>query len=981
VTGWEEFLDWGQALAAEIDLDEGERNYKLKAAEKWRSAGEACVNEAPDWWERLRAARNSGNIVDAFAATWLSNRHEDHAEEVRTAFADLFATGSTEGVDSFASALGSWGEYISPGNITTYASLVLMGIDAPTHPPYRATPVEDWAKRVGDTVGASPRERLEGLYRLSDELLARWHDPQVDLRDRLDAQGLAWVVLRWAPPYRWDPLRRAELQAWRAGESGPASVPRGKGIRPPLEAATWQVLGAGLRGEQSALTPGRQTWTAANARELGKRLDGGTPGQDFLTRLVEQLDGASDEVLGLAAELLHLRDAPLFDMTQAKKVARVQTVLQLMTDQPDVPSFVVDGVAGEGSFRGGQGYHSRGAQHLQWLCRFVEHWCSRTRTDREQALRDPMAFRTITVGTPDDSPAIRYVVEYLAWPGVFPSVVSGAHRRQIRDGLISDLGPASGADDEAITRDLVALRALHEEKTKQYPYWYGAPYVSRWRKGASPAPRAWLVRPGDGGSELVDAWRDEGFVSLKAEMLTGVEVGAPDSEVLEAVRAGYQHLDRSQQDELATAYHRFLSALAEDDLVVTIEDNALRVGVVTGTAEVGEHAGSRLRLPVAWTTVRTPVPDLDEPLPTLLVQQGQVVDLTAAYDVVAALLPKEDDPDTGPKPGQGPVSETVPQLPPVTDELALRLFLPRPDLQEIVDLLQSRQQLVFYGPPGTGKTYVAKELAKHLVGSDDQSRVRLVQFHPSYAYEDFFEGYRPTEDGKFALTDGPLRRLAAEAGLAENRGRAYILIIDEMNRANLAKVFGELYFLLEYRRETVRPQYQPGKPFRLPLNLFVIGTMNTADRSIALVDAAIRRRFPFYEMHPGKPPVAGVLEGFMASPGRPPADDRVALLRELNAAVGVKGRDLHIGPSYLMRPEVDQPGGLERVWRYDILPLLHEHFYGQKPPEEIDKEFGLETLRKRLARQASTEPVAPEVAATDPPVPGVSTEPEVEGQP
>ncbi len=221
--------------------------------------------------------------------------------------------------------------------------------------------------------------------------------------------------------------------------------------------------------------------------------------------------------------------------------------------------------------------------------------------------------------------------------------------------------------------------------------------------------------------------------------------------------------------------------------------------------------------------------------------------------------------------------------------------MPVAPLQELVDLLNRRRQLVVYGPPGTGKTYVAKKLAERLAGAQDPSRVRLVQFHPSYAYEDFFEGFRPVEkDGQahFALQDGPLKLMAAEAAKAENRGKAYVLIIDELNRANLAKVFGELYFLLEYREETVRLQYRPDKPFSLPDNMFIIGTMNTADRSIALVDAAIRRRFPFYEMHPQREPVKGVLAEFAKR--KQLTDDRVELLEELNTDDGpARARPAH----------------------------------------------------------------------------------------
>ena len=200
------------------------------------------------------------------------------------------------------------------------------------------------------------------------------------------------------------------------------------------------------------------------------------------------------------------------------------------------------------------------------------------------------------------------------------------------------------------------------------------------------------------------------------------------------------------------------------------------------------------------------------------------------------------------------------------DELAEELFLTEPEnfLHEIKTLLDDKKQVIFQGPPGTGKTYVAQALANHLAGSED--RVTLVQFHPSYAYEDFVRGFRPAlVNGQpgFELRNGPLLLAAERAG--EEPDADHFLIIDEINRGNLAKVLGELYFLLEYRDEAITLQYQreDEEKFSLPSNLYIIGTMNTADRSIALVDLALRRRFYFEEFHPDDEPVKGVLRRWL----------------------------------------------------------------------------------------------------------------------
>src|SRR5699024_11151811 len=147
---------------------------------------------------------------------------------------------------------------------------------------------------------------------------------------------------------------------------------------------------------------------------------------------------------------------------------------------------------------------------------------------------------------------------------------------------------------------------------------------------------------------------------------------------------------------------------------------------------------------------------------------------------------------------------------------------------------------------------------------------------------------------------------------------------------------------------TVLPQSSPESSLRLPRNLFIIRTLNTADRPIAMVDAAIRRRLAFVELHPDAPPVAGVLRRHLAAAG---ADTEPAeLLEALNSEIDDSDRDLRIGPSYFMKPEATGPGGLEAIWRYDLLPLLEEHYYGRMSRAEVHERFGLATLRRKIGR-------------------------------
>ena len=281
-------------------------------------------------------------------------------------------------------------------------------------------------------------------------------------------------------------------------------------------------------------------------------------------------------------------------------------------------------------------------------------------------------------------------------------------------------------------------------------------------------------------------------------------------------------------------------------------------------------------------------------------------------------------------------------------------FVDKQRISNILDRLRSKKNLILQGPPGTGKTWLAKRLAWALVGQKDASRVRAVQFHPNLSYEDFVRGWRPSSDGTLDLVDGPFLEMR-EAAIMDKEGN-YVLVIEEVNRGNPAQILGEMLTLLEEDKRdadnalelTYKREGEQG--IHLPPNLYIVGTMNIADRSLALVDLALRRRFAFVDLVPeigerwkdwGRDR-CGFDESVLSD-----IQDRMSNLNETIESDSKLGRQFQVGHSYV----TPQPGSETNrgAWYRDVVeseigPLLDEYWFDEPSKAQREREKLLEGL-------------------------------------
>lgn len=298
------------------------------------------------------------------------------------------------------------------------------------------------------------------------------------------------------------------------------------------------------------------------------------------------------------------------------------------------------------------------------------------------------------------------------------------------------------------------------------------------------------------------------------------------------------------------------------------------------------------------------------------------------YNILIEIIRKEN-----------PQSNSMTDIPYTEKDFLETVYMQGSTLQKLKALLKKKKNIILQGAPGVGKTFTAKRLAYAIMGVKDEQRVEVVQFHQNYSYEDFIQGYKPNDTGGFELKQGIFYRFCKKAQNTPEKD--FFFIIDEINRGNLSKVFGELLMLIEnnYRGTEIKLAYTD-ELFSVPKNLHIIGMMNTADRSLAMIDYALRRRFSFFDMHPGFNS-----EGFKKYQSRLNSKvfdriiESVIALNETIKKDDSLGKGFCIGHSYFCGQEKFSHEWLEGVIEYDIDPMLREYWFDnqEKVDEEIEK--------------------------------------------
>ena len=778
---------------------------------------------------------------------------------------------------------------------------------------------------------------------------------------------------------------------------------KGAGVEHVYAAAqTW--VNCALRSDDSLFTPGKPIWSGKLLGELRERFldryeDWKGPG--FFENLEPLLSDGPPEVCQLMAETVYVTYLIVWKETigRSQKYKRINQILGWTPYPAVLPDELVrglePGIANPGAF-----FIANFGVHPGYIIEFVEQWKKIDRDEQTRLLDEPLAFKSAALNVPfrsavlRDNPfspvAQREALLHLVFPDVFEGIVNTDVKHNIANsGWFAEYISVS---DQDVDRRVGQIRmGLEKELRRDFDFFDGDIY-DRWNLDSDPWD-VFIKRVG----EYIDSGRldiEETAYKLRiAEKLAsareGVLSGSVDwadrlkralpwgnpldfraasrfrdwidstpGEALKALQMIWSPGSSSAIERIGAFSETVPGSAASRPGTFTTLASVLLMGL-----DVESYPPFRITLfDKAYERTQYPRPEESVDEATLYEHALRFLDrfMWEASQRGLALRHRLDAqsivwrftdalprfPEDAPSPSPC-VTTHPPEMPyGIADIISDGCFLELATLESMIQSLQSKHNIILQGPPGTGKTWLAKKLAYALIGKKDERKVRQLQFHPNLSYEDFVRGWRPQGDGKLGLVDGPFLELS-EVARKDDRD-AYVIVIEEINRGNPASIFGELLTLLEADKRSqesalsLAHQRNDGERFWIPPNLYVIGTMNLADRSLALVDLALRRRFAFFDLEPA---LNETWRDWVSQQCEIPTDfltqisQRLGALNEQIAADPNLGRQFQIGHSFVV-PKPGETIAVPEEWfthvvETEITPLLSEYWFND--PDKVEE--------------------------------------------
>ena len=687
-----------------------------------------------------------------------------------------------------------------------------------------------------------------------------------------------------------------------------------------------EVLAAAESWKERCLLGGRSLfteealWTQKGLEDLqrclAKEHDAGEGG--FLDRLEAQLQPAQPRSRQLCAEILWVYYLLIDTVKEDTKLDRIRTVWEWSGVRLPEDQWTLDSLLGHGLINPGMNYKIRAQHEIRYLVDLMLGWFAEPLESRHELLSDAMTFAQRIDKHPESrSRQLRHALLYMLFPDEFEPIMSSNHKQQ----YVKDYWIDSGSQEQIdqwpqvrIDKELSPIRnALKAQYGDQFQF-----YQIQWLRDRFGDADIWAISTGS-NARFWGEFRQAGVAAMQEPSvgdLSRFESSAAIKEALTEQGAGpnpYNH---------ALAGWEFPNEVKVGDIFIAKYGRPIRLlgwGRVTGDYYYDiTHPRLPHRRTVEWHPCESPIRLGKE----RRIATKTLTRATHWYSWVPHAFSKLDK-----------SSMAEPEKPWV--ETMEDLFLPQEQFDRIINSLRLRKNLMLQGPPGVGKTFIAKRIAWHLAGRKDSSLVGMVQFHQSYAYEDFVQGWRPTEAGGFKLRDGVFLQFCKKAARRPNVPHTFI--IDEINRGNLSRIFGELLMLIEADKRgsdnAIALTYgSEGELFSVPPNVHILGLMNTADRSLAIVDYALRRRFAFETLKPEYG--SDNFKRFLKKSG---VSDNllgriVRNLQVVNKQIAEDndlGSGFEIGHSYFV-PE--QSTDLDELWYLNIVetqisPLLREYWF------------------------------------------------------